>query len=135
VSGLEILSYYSVIRTSLSIFRWKEERYRDPGTTSLFNGERRSKQDEVFHALGTIDELNSCIGVAKEQCICDKNTDLQHIVLFLEEIQSRLLYFGTHLATPLTRSTARQIDRAKFPDDALNILEKKSMNWILNYLN
>jgi len=97
----------------------------DAGVSSLFNGERRSKQDPAFQALGTIDELNSHLGVAKEYCLLVKIDELTRLVPFLEEIQSRLLDLGSHIATPIKRSAARQIERVKFPVDALPILEKK----------
>jgi cob(I)alamin adenosyltransferase len=38
----------------------------DGGTSSLFNGERRSKRDAYFCALGAIDELNSHLGLARD---------------------------------------------------------------------
>ena len=38
----------------------------DKGTSVLFTGERLSKADSVFHCLGSIDELNGHIGLARE---------------------------------------------------------------------
>lgn len=37
----------------------------DDGSSSLYNGERRSKEDRTFHALGDVDEL-----VRKIMLIC-----------------------------------------------------------------
>lgn len=183
------------------------------GETSLFNGERRRKRELVFDVLGSVDELNSHIGLlfkplsfylnwvsfflptflcfekdfslvlflffirsffwcsfscrfllfsffflnfsfyffvfifsrffflllifvifiscpfsffcsffsynflslAVQYCINEGN-GLQH---FLETVQCRLLDIGTHVATPLNRSSPMLIDRAKFPEEFL----------------
>jgi cob(I)alamin adenosyltransferase len=39
----------------------------------LYNGERRSKSDLLFHALGNQDELNAAIGIAREYCAKSDN--------------------------------------------------------------
>lgn len=40
----------------------------DAGSSSLYSGERRVKDDAVFQALGDVDEVNSTLGVAREHC-------------------------------------------------------------------
>jgi len=93
----------------------------DKGSTSLYTGERRSKNDPIFEALGTVDELNAHIGLAREHCILAENN--LHIVL--EDIQSRLFDAGTHIATPLTTATQGLLRRAEFPSSTLKELELK----------
>ena len=59
----------------------------DKGTSALFNGERREKDNAVFDALGHTDELNAFVGVAKEHCKLSGNG----LVPALSIIQSRML--------------------------------------------
>lgn len=66
----------------------------DKGHSSLFNGERRPKDDQTFEALGTIDELNCVIGVA----LC--YTVNKNLVQKLESVQSRLFELGSLIAKP-----------------------------------
>ena len=66
----------------------------DKGSTSLATGERVSKDHVRIHALGDVDELNSCIGMAKAEL---NETDLMYRLL--EEIQHQLFGVGAELAT------------------------------------
>ncbi|MAF34774.1 ATP:cob(I)alamin adenosyltransferase [Candidatus Woesearchaeota archaeon] len=64
----------------------------DEGKTSLYGGKRVKKQDPVIHAVGTIDELNSAIGVAASFA---KD---RHIQKVLETIQHRLFHAQSEMA-------------------------------------
>uniref|UniRef100_A0A6B2LK24 Corrinoid adenosyltransferase MMAB n=1 Tax=Arcella intermedia TaxID=1963864 RepID=A0A6B2LK24_9EUKA len=74
--------------------------------------------------MGTVDELNSHLGVAKEYCLKSGVPEIVDLVPSLEEIQSRLLDLGSHVATPIKSSPPRQVERAQFPADSLPKLEK-----------
>jgi cob(I)alamin adenosyltransferase len=88
----------------------------DKGKSSLYNGQICDKDDSIFEALGDLDELSADIGLIK---IEDKNyTEL------LREIQSRLLDLGSHIATPQTNSNNVKIERTKFNEKHLEILEE-----------
>lgn len=65
----------------------------DQGATSLFGGKRVSKADLRIDTYGTVDELNSWIGVVRDQEI---NTIRKKSLL---EIQDRLFTIGSILAT------------------------------------
>ena len=58
------------------------------GTSALYNMERRPKDDIVFEALGSLDELNSILGVCREQC-ADKA-----LVLMAEHIGTVSVYMS-----------------------------------------
>jgi cob(I)alamin adenosyltransferase len=92
----------------------------DKGTSMLFNGERRNKNDEIFEALGTTDELNSNIGFAREFCI-DFHTLLAER---LEQTQSLLLDVGSHIATPRNQSSSGHLARTNFDEVHVSNLER-----------
>ena len=73
----------------------------DAGSSSLFNGERRSKDHEVFEALGDSDELNAAIGLARAHCETQSasGSSLHDIMTQLDTVQSRLLDVGSAVAT------------------------------------
>jgi cob(I)alamin adenosyltransferase len=65
----------------------------DKGTTALFGGKRVSKADLRIDTYGTVDELNSWIGVMRDQQV---NASRQEELV---EIQDRLFTIGSMLAT------------------------------------
>lgn len=87
----------------------------DKGTSQLFSGERRPKNDAVFQALGDTDELNAQIGVAVEQARVAANAFLPPK---LEQIQSRLFDLGACVATPLTSASETKQRRTGVFDEA-----------------
>ncbi len=66
----------------------------DNGTTTLFGGTRVPKNHIRIESYGTIDELNSYIGLIRDQKI---NKLYKNILI---EIQDRLFTIGAILATP-----------------------------------
>jgi len=66
----------------------------DTGKTSIMGGERVDKDSPRIDAIGSIDELNSVVGVA----ICFQNDS--KIIKILEEIQNTLFTLGSDVATP-----------------------------------
>jgi len=65
----------------------------DKGTTALFGGTRVPKHHIRIESYGTVDELNSYIGLIRDQDIQTEHKDL------LIEIQDRLFVVGAILAT------------------------------------
>ena len=65
----------------------------DSGTTQLIGGTRVAKSHRRIDAYGTIDELNSYIGLIRDQGVCANS---KHILI---EIQDRLFTIGALLAS------------------------------------
>lgn len=65
----------------------------DGGFSSLYSGERALKSDAEFEALGTLDELNSWLGVVKLKLDADRDR------LELEAIQKNIFKIASNVAT------------------------------------
>ncbi len=66
----------------------------DDGSTGLVDGSRRSKADMRMHAIGSIDEANSAIGLAISMMSEVADTD------DLRRVQNDLFDLGADIATP-----------------------------------
>lgn len=76
----------------------------DKGTTALLGGTRVRKSHNRIEAYGTVDELNSYIGLVSDQEVNSKRREI------LREIQDRLFTIGSSLATDPEKS------KVKIPD-------------------
>ena len=91
----------------------------DTGTTQLIGGTRVSKSDLRIDAYGTVDELNSFIGLVRDQKI-DK-----HYTEVLSNIQDRLFVIGSWLATDAEKS---MMTLPKLTEQDVELLEKEIDN-------
>ncbi|WP_445665721.1 cob(I)yrinic acid a,c-diamide adenosyltransferase [Fodinibius sp. AD559] len=93
----------------------------DSGETSLFGGTRVSKSNERIEAYGTVDELNSFVGLAASYELSGAGTK------YLRKVQELLFTLGADLATPPSSKT--RIDRISegdvtFLENAIDELEE-----------
>ncbi|GIV32332.1 MAG: cobalamin adenosyltransferase [Saprospiraceae bacterium] len=79
----------------------------DEGQTTLFGGSRLPKSHVRIDAYGTVDELNSWIGM-----LCD-SVQQPELIGFLREVQNRLFDLGAYLAIdPEKREASLQIEES-----------------------
>lgn len=89
----------------------------DKGTTSLIGGTKVPKNDIRIETYGTVDELNSWIGLVNDQL---NDADFKNE---LKEIQDRLFTIGSSLATDAAKEP-----KMKLPDlnnSDIGFLEKR----------
>jgi cob(I)alamin adenosyltransferase len=94
----------------------------DAGNTSLIGGTKVSKSHVRIEAYGTVDELNSYIGLCKD-LLADKNSNST-----LQEIQDRLFTIGSALACDPEKETKMKIPDLKEEDITLLENEIDKMN-------
>lgn len=92
----------------------------DRGETGLYGGQRVSKAELKIDAYGTVDELNSHIGLVKDVCNNDQ-------VTCLKQIQEELFAIGALLATPADKTNSyfkpihqASIDKLEMQIDKMN---------------
>ena len=98
----------------------------DKGTTALFGGTRVPKHHIRIESYGTIDELNSHIGLIRDQAI-----DLIHKKVLME-IQDRLFTVGAILATDPEKATLKngkdRLNIPKISESDIKLLEDNMDN-------
>lgn len=88
----------------------------DDGTTGLYGGERVLKDSLRVDCYGTVDELNSLLGLAETEI---KDVALQKII---HEIQNELFTLGGELATPKKKVGMNIV---QIRENDINFLEHK----------
>ena len=91
----------------------------DKGKTSLFSGQRVPKHHIRIESYGTVDELNSFIGLIKDQ----------EIEANLLKIQTELFTIGAMLATPTDKEKLNtgkdRLNIPKISNETITFLEKQ----------
>ncbi len=106
----------------------------DDGSTGLFGGPRVRKDDLRVSAYGDVDELNSALGMAREEVL--QQADL---LALIDALQSELFTLGAELATPdagkapkeVPRITAAHVTRLEQEIDRLTAELPEMKNFIL----
>lgn len=95
----------------------------DKGSTSLFGGTRVPKHHIRIESYGTIDELNSQLGMLRDQQIDEHSHDI------LLKIQDRLFTMGSILATDPEKATLKngkeRLDIPKITAADIELLEQE----------
>lgn len=97
----------------------------DKGKTSLIGGTKVSKSHQRIEAYGTIDELNSFVGLSLDHL---KANNIKNV---LTEIQDRLFTIGSVLACDPEKETKLKIPDLHEEDVALLEKEMDKMNEVL----
>ena len=92
----------------------------DAGRTRLIGGEKRWKDDARVEAYGTVDELNSEIGLCRELLKEQKEDQFSPLICFLKSVQNELFNLGSQLAAAEDRDTE---NLPQLSDDAISKLE------------
>jgi len=99
----------------------------DKGQTSLADGTRLSKDHPVFEVIGTIDELNSHLGLAVVSLKQLKSKKLVEQTLFLRTVQHELFTLGGQVAGAKIAISAKFL--AKLEQTSTNLQKQMAKDW------
>jgi cob(I)alamin adenosyltransferase len=91
----------------------------DKGGTGLLGGHKVKKNHERLEAYGSIDELNSWLGMIRSYPIPDAESDI------LIQIQRRLFMIGSYLAYDEGNATKPVSDLPMISDEQVSCLEQE----------
>jgi len=93
----------------------------DDGTTGIQNGARISKTDSRIQAYGTVDEINSFLGIILSKL---DETDLENLIT---KLQNDLFLVGSDLSNPDLKNTQNRVndEMIKTLEENIDNLEKK----------
>ena len=95
----------------------------DTGTTALFGGTRVPKHNIRIESYGTVDELNSYLGLIRTQEIDARSKEI------LVHIQDKLFTLGAILATDPEKATLKsgkeRLNIPKIDEEDIELLEKE----------
>ena len=94
----------------------------DEGTTSLIGGTRVSKTDLRLEAYGSVDELNSFLGLLASYLEVDQD------IAFVQSIQNKLFSVGAYLATDTDKTDVSEScvlteEDVKFIEQEIDIID------------
>lgn len=94
----------------------------DNGETSLGDGTRVSKEELRVETYGTIDEVNSIIGLVRTHT---KDSELIILDNILAAVQNELFDLGAEISIPLAKDNIEIIEKTKILDEQILRIEEE----------
>lgn len=94
----------------------------DTGETSLGDGTRVSKEELRVETYGTIDEVNSIIGLVRTHT---KDSELIILDNILAAVQNELFDLGAEISIPLAKDNIEIIEKTKILDEQILRIEEE----------
>lgn len=111
----------------------------DKGESFLISGKKISKSNIVFEVLGTLDELNSHLGLVIVKMKSQKGVkqksakELAENAAFLLEIQDTLFYLGAQLAES-SKESLKESQLTKLENEADRLQIEMAEHWITKFV-